>query len=77
MAGRRAACCICAAPRYASVMRARDCHNVEDFRRLARRRLPRPVFDYIDGGADDEVTCRRNVASFDECDLVPNVLAGV
>ncbi len=58
-------------------MRLRDCHNVEDFRRLARRRLPRPVFDYIDGGADDEVTLRRNVAAFDDCDLVPNVLAGV
>ena len=58
-------------------MRLGDCHNVEDFRRLAKRRLPRPVFDYIDGGADDEVTLRRNVAAFDDCDLVPNVLAGV
>jgi L-lactate dehydrogenase (cytochrome) len=58
-------------------MRLRDCHNVEDFRRLARRRLPGPVFHYIDGGADDEVTCRRNVAAYDDCDLVPNVLAGV
>lgn len=58
-------------------MRLRDCHNIQDFRRLAKRRLPRPVFDYIDGGADDEVTLRRNVASFDDCDLVPNVLAGV
>lgn len=54
-----------------------DCHNVEDFRRLARRRLPGPVFHYIDGGADDEVTMRRNVAAYDECDLVPNVLGGV
>ena len=58
-------------------MRVSDCHNVEDFRRLARRRLPRPVFDYIDGGADDETTLRRNVSAFDDCDLVPNVLAGV
>jgi L-lactate dehydrogenase (cytochrome) len=58
-------------------MRLRDCHNVEDFRRLARRRLPGPVFHYIDGGADDEVTCRRNVAAYDDCELVPNVLAGV
>lgn len=58
-------------------MRLSDCHNIEDFRRLAKRRLPRPVFDYIDGGADDEVTCRRNVAAFDDCDLVPSVLAGV
>ena len=58
-------------------MRVRDCHNIGDFRRLARRRLPRPVFDYIDGAADDEITKRRNTAAFDDCDLVPDVLAGV
>ena len=58
-------------------MRLSDCHNSDDFRRLARRRLPAPVFHYIDGGADDEVTLRRNTAAFDDCDLVPNVLAGV
>ncbi len=58
-------------------MRVRDCHNIGDFRRLARRRLPWPVFDYIDGAADDEITKRRNTAAFDDCDLVPDVLAGV
>ncbi|HMS21484.1 alpha-hydroxy acid oxidase [uncultured Sphingorhabdus sp.] len=58
-------------------MRLSDCHNVEDFRRLAKRRLPSPVFNYIDGAGDDEVTKRRNTSSFDDCDLVPNVLAGV
>jgi L-lactate dehydrogenase (cytochrome) len=58
-------------------MRLRDCHNFHDFRRLARRRLPRPIFDYIDGAADDEATHRRNTASFERCDLVPNVLRGV
>ena len=58
-------------------MRLRDCHNFHDFRELARRRLPRPIFDYIDGAADDEVTHRRNTASFERCDLVPNVLRGV
>ena len=58
-------------------MRLRECHNFHDFRRLARRRLPRPIFDYIDGAADDEVTHRRNTASFEGCDLVPNVLRGV
>ncbi len=65
------------AARHQRPMRLSDCHKIEDFRRLAKRRLPRPVFDYIDGGADDEVTLRRNVDSFDDCDLVPNVLAGV
>jgi len=54
-----------------------QCRNVEDFRQLARRRLPSPVFHYIDGAADDEVTYRRNTHSFEACDLVPNVLAGV
>jgi L-lactate dehydrogenase (cytochrome) len=58
-------------------MRLADCHNIDDFRSLARKRLPGPVFHYIDGAADDEVTRRRNTAAFDECDLVPNVLAGV
>jgi L-lactate dehydrogenase (cytochrome) len=58
-------------------MRLLDCHNFHDFRRLAKRRLPGPIFDYIDGGADDEVSLRRNTASFEQCDLVPNVLRGV
>jgi L-lactate dehydrogenase (cytochrome) len=58
-------------------MRLRGCHNFHDFRRLAQQRLPRPIFDYIDGGADDEATLRRNTASFERCDLVPNVLRGV
>jgi len=58
-------------------MRLADCHNIEDFRRLARQRLPWPVFDYIDGAADDELTKRRNTEAFADCDLVPDVLAGV
>jgi len=58
-------------------MRLHDCYNFHDFRRLAKRRLPGPIFDYIDGAADDEVTLRRNTASFEKCDLVPNVLRGV
>ncbi|WP_309611844.1 alpha-hydroxy acid oxidase [Sphingomonas sp.] len=57
-------------------MRLADCHNVEDFRQLAKQRLPYPVFHYIDGAADDEITRRRNTAAFDDCDLIPNVLAG-
>jgi L-lactate dehydrogenase (cytochrome) len=58
-------------------MRLEHCHNFHDFRELARRRLPKPIFNYIDGAADDESTYRRNTAAFEECDLVPNVLAGV
>ena len=58
-------------------MNIRDCVNFHDFRRLAKRRLPKPIFDYIDGGADDETTYRRNTDAFENCDLVPNVLRGV
>lgn len=58
-------------------MRLTDCHNIADFRLLAKRRLPWPVFDYIDGAGDDEITRVRNTAAFADADLVPNVLAGV
>jgi len=58
-------------------MNLRDCHNVEDFRKLAKIKLPSPIFHYIDGGSDDEVTLKRNTESFNNCDLVPNVLNDV
>lgn len=58
-------------------MRLKDCHNFHDFRILAKKRLPGPIFNYIDGGADDETTYRRNTAAFETCDLIPNVLRGV
>ncbi len=58
-------------------MKLSDCHNIDDFRKLAKQRLPWPVFDYIDGAADDEITKARNTIAFDEVDLVPDVLAGV
>ena len=54
-----------------------QCHNFSDFRVLAKKKLPSPIFNYIDGAADDEVTYRRNSQSFNDVDLVPNVLAGV
>tara|TARA_B100000953_G_scaffold279687_1_gene255983 strand:- start:1220 stop:2374 length:1155 start_codon:yes stop_codon:yes gene_type:complete len=58
-------------------MNLKDCHNVEDFRKLAKKKLPSPIFHYIDGGSDDEVTLRRNTESFNKCDLLPNVLTDV
>lgn len=58
-------------------MRLSQCHNFNDFRELARRRLPGPIFHYIDGGADDETTLRGNTQAFQRCDLLPSVLAGV
>ena len=58
-------------------MKLIDCHNFQDFRKLAKRRLPSPIFHYIDGAADDEITHHRNTSAYDDVDLVPNVLAGV
>ena len=58
-------------------MKIKDCHNFGDFRKLAKKKLPSPIFHYIDGGADDEVTLNRNTNAFNDCDLVPNILASV
>ena len=58
-------------------MKLKDCHNFEDFRKLAKKKLPSPIFHYIDGGADDEVTLNRNTSSFNDYDLVPSVLNDV
>lgn len=51
--------------------------NIADLRTLARRRLPRMVFDYIDGGADDEQTLRANTDAFRRRELLFNVMAGL
>ncbi len=49
----------------------RTCHCVDDARKLAAKRLPRSVFDYIEGGAEDEVSLRRNRSSFNDWSFVP------
>ena len=58
-------------------MNLNDCHNFQDFRKLAKKKLPSPIFHYIDGAADDEVTYNRNTAAYNDADLIPNVLRGV
>ncbi len=58
-------------------MNLKDCYNFDDFRKLAKKKLPAPIFHYIDGGSDDEVTLNRNTNAFNDCDLVPNILASV
>ncbi len=58
-------------------MNLKDCYNFNDFRKLAKKKLPSPIFHYIDGGSDDEVTLNRNTKAFNDCDLVPNILASV
>jgi L-lactate dehydrogenase (cytochrome)/(S)-mandelate dehydrogenase len=50
--------------------------SVAAMRALARTKLPRPIFDFADGGAEDELTLRRNESAFDDIDLLPRPLSG-
>ena len=52
-------------------------HNIADLRTLARKRLPAPMFHYIDGAASDEWTLRQNTRAFDQYELVPRYLVDV
>lgn len=58
-------------PVWKAPRRLRDCHNVLDLGELARRRLPSPIFHYLDGGAESETTLRNNTAAFDQERLLP------
>lgn len=58
-------------------MGIKRCNNIMDFRRVAKRKLPAPVFHYIDGGADDEWSLRRNTEAFDDYELLPAQLSDV
>jgi L-lactate dehydrogenase (cytochrome) len=53
------------------------CFNIMDFRRIAKRKLPAPVFHYLDGGADDEWSLRRNTEAFNDYELQPAHLSNV
>ena len=52
-------------------------HSIDDLRATARRRLPRPVFDFLEGGAETEATLRRNLTAWDDYPLVPDCLVDV
>ena len=52
-------------------------HEIADLRAMARRRLPGPIFDYMDGGADGERSLARNASAFDDYEIVPDVLTDV
>jgi L-lactate dehydrogenase (cytochrome) len=58
-------------------MKLLHCHNIADLRTQARRKLPSPMFHYIDGGADDEWSLRHNTGAFDQWTLQPNYLTDV
>jgi L-lactate dehydrogenase (cytochrome) len=54
-----------------------ECHNIADLRSVAKRRLPRPIFHYLDGGAEDEITARRNTLAFNSSTIIPKCLVDV
>jgi len=57
--------------------RLSNCHNILDLRALARQRLPDPLFNYLDGAAEDEFTAHRNTSAFDNDLLIPRCLVDV
>ena len=64
-------------PLDATARRLGACHDISDLRRAAKRRIPRPVFDYVDGAADEEISVAANVAAFRSWRFLPRVLTGV
>ncbi len=66
-----------AVPLDAKARRLGSCYDIGDLRRVAQRRIPRPVFDYVDGAADEEIAVAANVAAFRSWRFLPRVLAGV
>jgi L-lactate dehydrogenase (cytochrome) len=64
-------------PLDARARRLGSCYDIADLRLAARRRIPRPVFDYVDGAADEEIAVAANVAAFRSWRFLPRVLAGV
>jgi len=55
-------------------MKLANCRNVKDLRLLAKKKLPEALFDFIEGGSDDEITLKRNTSAFDNYELIPEQL---
>jgi (S)-mandelate dehydrogenase len=58
-------------------LKVKDAQSIDDLRSIARRRLPKAVFDFFDGGAEDETTLRGNVTAFRQLEFVPRVMVDV
>jgi L-lactate dehydrogenase (cytochrome) len=58
-------------------MKLERCQNMADLRERARRRLPAPIYHYMEGGADDEWSLERNTSAFDQYELLPSYLRNV
>lgn len=54
-----------------------ECYNTDDYRALARRRLPPMIFDFLDGGSDDELSLKRNRAAFSDYEFLPRALTDI
>lgn len=63
-------------PKFGREARLSKATNVEELRRIAKRRTPKPAFDYVDGAAVDEITAKRSMEAFQACEFVPSVLRG-
>lgn len=55
-------------------MKLANCRNVKDLRLLAKKKLPDALFDFLEGGSDDEITLKRNTSAFDNYELIPEQL---
>ena len=55
-------------------MKLANCRNVKDLRLLAKKKLPDVLFDFLEGGSDDEITLKRNTSAFDNYELIPEQL---
>src|SRR2546430_8162452 len=53
------------------------CHDIDDLRAMGRRLIPRPVFDYVDGGADQELSLEGNLRAFRRWRFQPRALPGI
>ena len=58
-------------------MSLKKCNNVTDLRKRAKKKLPWPIFNYLDGGSDDEISLRRNTSAFNEYELLPTQLSDI
>ncbi len=58
-------------------MKFNHARNIADLQKLSKKRLPAPLYHFIEGGADDEISLRRNITAFDAYNLTPNYLRNV
>ena len=58
-------------------MDIKSARNIEDLQAISKKKLPNPIYHFIEGGADDELSLRRNMSAFDDYSLTPSHLTDV